>query len=389
MQPTEKPSNLVLDDEYHERLGRVRGIANEQGLDGLIVCSAYMDKQGNVMYLTNHRTVLPPWAFDETRRGVGYCACILTSTGGVVLAAGPTHEQAMLADTVSMVIGGLNLSTAIVEGVKELGLEGARLGIAGSDVLPLAIYQDLAARLPRARFIACDGIIESLRAIKSPAEIAILSDGAAVADRGLNAAFEATRPGITENDIGLAAHSACLSAGADHVVRIRVRSGVDIFRRGRWPLATGKTVNTGEMIYMDLVGWYQGYVFDVSRCWVVGAATPEQRDLLDAGAELTETLASHLKPGLPADSAVAKTRDHFAGHRYAEFVRFMGHGVGLETVENPWIIEENPSTIESGMVCCLEPAFAVPDIGLAMIEDMFVIEPEGARVLNGYTRVLW
>ena len=389
MQPTERSSGLILDDEYRDRLGRVRGIVKEQGLDGLIVCSAYMDKQGNVMYLTNHRTVLPPWAFDETRRGVGYCACILTTTGGVVLAAGPTHEQGMLADTVSMVIGGLNLSTAIVEGVRELGLDGAKLGIAGSDVLPLAIYQDLVAQLPEARFTPTDGIIESLRAVKSPAEIAILAAGAGVSDRGLQAAVEATHPGITENDIGLAAHGACLSAGADHVVRIRVRSGADIFRRGRWPLATGKTVNAGEMVYMDLVGWHQGYVFDVSRCWVAGTATSEQRDLLDAGAELTETLASHLKPGLPADSAVAKTRDHFSGHRYAEFLRFMGHGVGLETVENPWIIEENPATIEIGMVCCLEPAFAVPDLGLAMIEDMFVIKPEGARVLNRYTRVLW
>ena len=90
------PYPLPMPDlEFQQRLTRVQEAMKEKGLDGLIVVSAYMDKQGDVAYLTNHRVVLPPWAFDSEHRGIGYCACVVPRSGGIFLASGPTLEKGL------------------------------------------------------------------------------------------------------------------------------------------------------------------------------------------------------------------------------------------------------------------------------------------------------
>jgi len=104
-------------------------------------------------------------------------------------------------------------------------------------------YRRLARTLPGWRFEDGALVTERLRIIKSPFEIQLMEEAAAVCDKGLEAAFRASqRTGATENDIASATYVACMKAGADRVDRVRVRAGDEVVAWARWPFATARRV---------------------------------------------------------------------------------------------------------------------------------------------------
>lgn len=378
--------------EYRDRYQRVAAEAGSRTsgrLDGMLIWSSYMEREGNVLYLSGHRIAFPPWASDAQRNGAGYSALLWVPGDGLHLFAAFHTDQAVLAPTVTEAVETLDMAGALIAGIRQAyGPQGPKvLGIAGSDVMNLMTYRALRTAFPQTEWPVVDDVLLTARMRKSPYEQAALRWASQVADAGIRAAHAAGKPGVTERTVALAVHQACMAAGADHVVRIRLRTGDAVLVPGRWPLATDRVIGAGDLVYMDLLGWAQGYAFDVARTWSAGATDARREELLRKSSELLEHTVAALKPGVTGDMVVHRAIAPFVGTPWVDRYAPMGHGIGIECVENPWIMPGSTIPLAPGMVLSLEPEFVIPGLGKAQQEDMVLVTASGAEVLTQAPRL--
>ena len=387
---TRPPRFRPPDGEIKSRLDRAHVALRSAGLDGLLAFSAFLAKDGHVCYLTNHKITNAPWSFNARNNGFGFAAVVLPTGGAPILLPGTRFDRDAVSPLIKDVRTGFDLGATLREAIADAGLAAARVGVAGTDVMPFYYSDLLRTAFPRLRLESADDLIEGLRIIKSPFERRLMEEAAAVCDKGLAAAYRASqRAGATENDIASATYVACMTAGADRVDRVRVRAGDEVVAWARWPFATARRVRRGDLIYIDLVGWYKNYVFDEARCWVVPEPDPWQRALLEEGLHITERMRATVEIGRPIGSWVAETIDYFRRRPFGQSLSIVGHGVGLEVVENPWFEREETMPLTPGMVLCLESGFVVPDRALVRIEKEIVVEERGARFLGSFRSRLW
>ncbi len=174
----------------------------------------------------------------------------------------------------------LTLVEFALEAVDELAPGGA-IGI--SDVnIPAPPYLDLQQRLGR-RLIPAQGVLTTLRRIKSAAEIAKIREVAAIATSGMEAAIAVAKPGVTEHEIAAAAYQASFAAGADRMNSFFAVAGERSFMKNVLPLA-GKRVRPGEIVELDMNLLVSGYQADHARNTVAGDPSPQVRDILELSA---------------------------------------------------------------------------------------------------------
>lgn len=377
------------DREIRSRLDRTHSTIKDARLDGLLAFSAFLAKDGHVCYLTNHKITNAPWSFNERKNGFGFAAVVLPLGGEPILLPGTRFDRKAVSPLIRDVRTGFDLYANLHGGLHDAGLTEARVGVAGTDVLPFYYAERIRKEFPKIRLEPADDLIEGLRIVKSPFELRIMEEAAAICDKGLEAAFRTSRIGASEVEIANAAYLACMEAGADRVDRVRVRAGKELVAWGRWPFSTSNRVRSGDIVYIDLVGWYKNYVFDESRSWAVPKPDSWQRSLLEEGLHITERMHDTAKPGMTVGAWVEETIKYFRERPFGGALSIMGHGVGLEVVENPWFEPEVTMPLTPGMVLCLESGFVVPGKAHVRIEEEIVIEKGGARFLGKFRRRLW
>lgn len=357
------------------RLQATQKIMAQKGESGLIAVASFQEREGHVAYLTNHHISFPN---GMSHAGLGYAAVIVPVEGKAALVA-PLGVGAGKIPGVERVYTEPNLVYGVLAAIKEMKLEDQRIGITGMDVLPVEYYTGLTQALPKAVFETADGVLESQRAVKDPHEVELLRSAACVADAALKAGLSAVFEGVSEFEIESAARTAAMQSGADFVARIRVSSGKSISTL-RWPMTTGRFLERGDFIFLDVIGWRQHYGFDASRVSVVGKPTDEQNEILTHMVEATQWMIDELKPGREFRFTSTESR--------GRTIRPMAHGIGLEICENPWIVAEREFVLVPGMVVCVEPAVDSKKYGEMAIEDMVLITDTGKEVLTTCPRIV-
>ncbi|MBN9012123.1 MAG: aminopeptidase P family protein [Rhizobiales bacterium] len=233
--------------------------------------------------------------------------------------------------------------------------------------------------LPNANLVPEERIVAELRKIKSPAEQALLRRAALCADAALTAAVVTIkRRGTTEREVCAEGYAAGLRAGADFVRYIRVHSGLWSAAGSRWPQAMNRTIQRGEVVALDAIGAYQGYQFDVNRTTTAGPTDAERLALLETVLEATSRAVEACVAGSMV-GAIAEAAIEVAGKSpFANALGpMMGHGIGLETVELPYVQAGDQSLLEPGMALCIEPGIFIPGWAGASIEVEVLIQPAG------------
>ncbi len=378
-------------EEFLARQARTRELAAAVGYAGVMVIGrAFYDRTGALAYLTNHFPPFPATEFDEVTRGLGHGVFVLPVEGPAILVVdgGYYREDLIITDEVR-VAPNLPAGTAAVLG--DLSLASAQVALVGGDILPLAFFGDLLDEAPDLDLSADERLVAQQRLVKSPAEQSLLRRAAEIGGVGLQAAWEAIQPGVTERQVCAAGTAAALTAGADFVRYLRVHSGPWSAWPSRWPQATDRIIEPGDIVTLDIIGAFQGYGFDVLRTTVCGNASPETRELLETALLATEWALDAARAGATAESVhqaacevieKAGFGDHLPG--------FVGHGIGLETVEGPQLRPGVKTQLEPGMVLCIEPGIFIRDFRGACVEQEVIVAESGPpELITPFEVRLW
>ncbi len=369
----------IAKDEIYERQDRARAAADRSGYDALLVVGrSFYDRPGDLAYLTNHFPPFPSTVFSEHNRGMGHAFFLLpVSTPPVLLTDPRKHRADMVA--VDDVRAAADLGRAVVDLLRERQLDRGRIGLVGDDLLPAAFDRFFTAELPALRLPAERSIVANLRRIKSSAEQALLKRAALCADAALSAAVSRiARGNATERDVCADAFAAGVSAGADFLRYVRVHSGPWSAAGSRWPQAMDRRIESGDVVALDAIGAYQGYQFDVNRTTVAGAPDAERLRLLETVLTATEAAVDACRAGARvADIAAAAGRVTAQSPFANAAAPMIGHGIGLETVELPYLQSGGDTLLEPGMALCVEPGIFIPGWAGASIEYEVLIQPSG------------
>ncbi|MBW1713736.1 MAG: aminopeptidase P family protein [Deltaproteobacteria bacterium] len=305
----------------------------------------------------------------------------------------PFYESDIAVDDIRF---GNNLLTVIGDKVREKGLARADVGLVGTDVLPLALYQDLVRELPGVKFFPADDIVMNLRAIKSDYELKLLRKGAQIADLVCQEVKTFITPGKKESDVGNLIVELLQSQGVT-MPFATCQSG----QRSKEPYdhvpVSDKVIEDGDMIHMEINGRYSGYMIDICRSTVAGRATEDQRRILELTLRMLDESIAAAKPGVKAEDLervsgrIALENGLGPNHTaaYGGPGTYLGHAIGLGVDEPPCLAEGDKTLLKAGMVLTIEPGLYRTPHGGCRIEDEVLVGPDGPEVLNKDDRKWW
>lgn len=381
---------MIQRDEILGRVERVRLATQRRGFAGLLVVGrSFYDRVGHLAYLTNHFPPFPASPFVGESRGLGHGLFLLPAKGEpTLLVDGRAYRRDLVA--IDDVRADNDLVGGLIELLRERNLANGRIGLVGEDIFPRAMDRPIHEALPELVLEPCDEIVAAERIRKSPAEIELLRHAAQIAGQGLEAALAAIEPGVDEHAICAAGTAVALAAGADFIRYLRVHSGPWAGMGSRWPQATDRCLVSGDMVTLDIIGAYQGYQFDVLRSTTVGKPGEEQRRVLEAGLRATDATVAAVRPGVRVAELVRVALTSLDASGYASFASgFIGHGIGLETVEDPYLQSGVDLALEEGMVICVEPSIRIPNWGGCSIEQELVVTSSGVDLLTTNPTRTW
>jgi Xaa-Pro aminopeptidase len=139
-----------------------------------------------------------------------------------------------------------------------------------------------------------------------------------------------------------------------------------------------RKIEPGEVVALDAIGAYQGYQFDVNRTTVAGRPDDRTRQFLDITLAATDAGVAACVAGARVRDVVAASTAVFNKSPYSDlFGGSMGHGIGLETVELPYLSRDDTTELLPGMTLCVEPSLFVPGWAGAAIEQEVIIRDSG------------
>jgi Xaa-Pro aminopeptidase len=241
--------------------------------------------------------------------------------------------------------------------------------------------------LPGTRLALAGAALRGLRIRKSPAEVAALHEAGAAIDRVHERVPGWLRPGRTERQVAADIASEIVAQGHARVDFVIVGSGPNAAKPHHEP--SGRVLTAGDAVVVDIGGTMpSGYCSDCTRTYVLGPPPPELAAYYQVLKDAQEAACASVTPGVSAESVDAVARDAIAGAGYGEyFTHRTGHGIGLETHENPYIVAGNTEELEPGMAFSVEPGIYPGPHG-ARIEDIVVCTAAGYERLNNASRDL-
>jgi Xaa-Pro aminopeptidase len=288
--------------------------------------------------------------------------------------------------------GGLGLEMAGWDETDDpYALVAARLGrparVGLSDRMWALMVLRLRAAIPAAEQVLASTALRGLRARKSPAEVAALLAAGEAIDRVHAQVPGWLRPGRTEEQVAADISDAILAAGHARVDFAIVGSGPN----GASPhhTAAGRVLQPGDPVVVDIGGTMpSGYCSDCTRTYVIGEPPADFAAYYDVLQAAQDAACAAIRPGVPAEAIDAAAREPITAAGYGEFfVHRTGHGIGLESHEDPYIVAGNAEPLEPGHAFSIEPGIYPGPHG-ARIEDIVVCTEDGSERLNNITRDL-
>lgn len=258
-----------------------------------------------------------------------------------------------------------------------------------SDQMWAAFVLRLQAAMPGRELRVASEITRDLRMRKDPAELAALRAVSAAADRAYVRALDLEFAGRTERELGADLAALLRDEGHDEVMFTIVAAG----ENGASPHhhTGGRVIRDGDVVVLDFGGTRAGYGSDITRTVHVGdGVSDEAIRVHDVVRRAQEAGYRSARSGATARSVDAAAREVIAEAGYGEhFIHRLGHGIGLDGHEHPYLVDGNDERLEPGMAFSIEPGVYLPGRFGVRIEDIAIVGEDGnAEPLNVVDRSL-
>lgn len=243
----------------------------------------------------------------------------------------------------------------------------------------LLAFQDA---LPDAQPCLAGDVLTELRMRKSPAEVAALRRAGGAIDRVHRRMGEWLRAGRTEREVARDIADAVVAAGHETVDFVIVGSGPN--SASPHHEVSDRVIRSGDPVVVDIGGTTaDGYCSDSTRTYAVGEPPAAFRELYEVLLRAQTAQTRAVCPGITAEQLDAVGRDIITAAGYGEhFIHRTGHGIGLETHEEPYIVAGSRRALAPGMAFSIEPGIYLPGTFGARIEDIAVCTEDGGERLN-------
>jgi len=268
----------------------------------------------------------------------------------------------------------------VARALQDLGGAG-RVGI--EETMPFAFSDGIAQAAPALRFASAIPVSAGCRMVKDAHELALMRRAAEVTLRAHRAVFESLREGLS------ASEAAAWSAAAHRRLGARGGSLVLFGPDAAFPHGTEKprTLRAGDVVLIDGGGRVHGYASDITRTAVFGAPPSErQRRIWDLVRKAQQAAFAAARPGVECQAIDAAARkvieDSGFGPGYKYLTHRLGHGIGLDGHEWPYMVRGNATKLVAGMTFTDEPGIYIPgELGIRH-EDAVVVTENGCESLS-------
>ena len=241
---------------------------------------------------------------------------------------------------------------------------------------------------PKVRFVDASPITAAARLHKGEEEIAILAEAGRRFDAIWAEFFAYGRlVGVTERDVVRQIGELVSAQGFDPMAWCDVGSGPN----GASPLHhhSDRVIQPGDPVVIDFAATLNGYYMDTCRTPVAGEADPAFVPIYDVVNAAYEAASRAIRPGVEAQAIDRAARDVIEAAGYGPcFLHRLGHGLGIEAHEEPYIVNGNALPLAPGMVFSNEPGIYVEGRWGVRIENIMLVTEGGVRSFNDATRAL-
>lgn len=356
------------DADYGTRVGRVREIMGEQGVDALLVSVG-----SDLPYLSGYE------AMPLERLTMG----VVTPREATLLV--PQLEAPRVIDRGVFEVAPWGETEDPIDIVSSL-LGAARRAVIGAQTWARFLVR-LQEAMPTTEFADATAVMRPLRIIKDDDEIELLRQAGAAADRVVERLRGTVFVGKSEATLAREVMDMTIEEGHETASFHIVASGPNAASPHHEP--GDRVIVSGDCVVIDFGGRLGGYCSDTTRTFHVGEPSTEFTEVFEAlrTAQLAGTAAA--VPGVAAQDVDRAARRVLVDAGWGEwFIHRTGHGIGLDAHEDPYLVEGNAEILQAGMAFSIEPGVYVAGRWGMRIEDIVVCTAGGNETLNNSPRDL-
>ncbi len=268
----------------------------------------------------------------------------------------------------------------VAQGLRDLGLTSGVLGI--EEKTPFVFSDGIASHLPALQTKSATPVTAGCRMIKSTHEISLMRLAAKVSITAYAAAYHALKVGMTQNEFESLVRSAHAQLGFNGSADAQVGEYSALPHGSIHP----QKIEEGTIVLMDGGCTVEGYASDISRTFVLGKSSAKMNQIFDIVYRAQSVALATARPGLPCEAVDAAARkvvvDAGYGPGFKYFTHRVGHGMGLDGHEWPYLVHGSTTPLRANMVFSDEPGIYLRgEFGVRIEDDMHITE-EGAELFT-------
>jgi Xaa-Pro dipeptidase len=268
----------------------------------------------------------------------------------------------------------------VAEGLRDRGVATGRLGV--EETVKFVFSDGVAQVAPALRIVSGTPITAGCRTVKDRHELELMRLASDVTWQAYKAAYEALKEGMTQDDF------ARLVAAAHSRLGFQGGAGVQVGPYSALPHGSiqPQVIREGTILLIDGGCSVEGYQSDISRTFVLGKPTDKMKRVFDIERRAQDAALAAAKPGVPCEAVDAAARKVIVeagfGPDYTRFTHRVGHGIGMDGHEWPYLVRGNRLPLAPGMTFSDEPGIYIRGEFGVRLEDDIVITDTGAELLT-------
>ncbi len=273
------------------------------------------------------------------------------------------------------------VATGLANALKDLAITTAAIGI--EETMPAVFAEGIARALPHATLASATPVTAGCRGIKSSAELALMQFANSVTLQVYEAAWKSGHPGMTTREFSAMIGTAYQRVGFPGEASCETAEFSALPHGSIKP----QTIREGAIVMIDDGCTVEGYQSDITRTFVYGKPSDKMIRVFDIVHRAQAAALAAARPGVPCEAVDAAARkvivDAGYGPGYKYFLHRVGHGIGMDGHEWPYLVQGNTLPLAENMTFSDEPGIYIRgEFGVRLEDDMH-ITADGAKLFTG------